>query len=122
MNTFNVMHISTAWYWNRSCVIQYSSDSTLRTSIFTQLPITSDCCEGYRSETSVAFILRGTKFVLVLLDIYPIVPYVSAFCRALDVLQSTYPFHLGLPMTAKAITFVKLKNDQVSAEEGSPFV
>ena len=63
----NVKHISTPWYWNCSCVIRYPSDSTLRTSIFTYLPISSDCCRGYRPETSFILLLLGTGIVLVLL-------------------------------------------------------
>ena len=44
----------------------YLSDSTLRTSIYTQFPLTSDCCKGYRAETSYTFLLLGAGIVLVL--------------------------------------------------------
>ena len=70
-------------YWNCSCVILYLSDSTLRTSSFTQLPITSDCCKGYGpEETSLIFLLCGTGIVLALLYIYPMVPYAPAFLHS----------------------------------------
>ena len=57
------------------------SDSSSRTSFFKQLPITSDCCKGYRLETSLIFLLIGTGIFLVLFDIYPIVPHAPAFLQ-----------------------------------------
>ena len=55
-------------------------NGTSRTSIFTKLPISSDCCKGYGPETSVTFLLLGTGMFLVLFYIYPIVPYTLALC------------------------------------------
>ena len=64
-------------------VTLYLSDSSLPTSIFKQLTITSDCCKRYRPETSIIFILLGTGIALVLFYIYPIVPHSSAFLHSL---------------------------------------
>ena len=38
--------------------------------------------EGYRPETSVIFLLVGTGIGLVLLNIYPIVPYAPGFLHS----------------------------------------
>ena len=48
-----------------SCVILYLSNSTSRTSIFTQLLITSDCCiKCIGSKSSYSFLLLGTGIFL----------------------------------------------------------
>ena len=60
-------------------LLLYISDSTSHTSIFTYLPITSDCCKGYRPGMSYIFLLCGTGIVLVLSYIYSIAPFASAF-------------------------------------------
>ena len=75
----NVINNFTPWYWKYFCFLLYLSDSTSHTSIFIDLPISSDCCKWYKPETWFIFLLVGTGIFLVLFYIYPTVPHAPAF-------------------------------------------
>ena len=67
-----------------ACLPFYNSlFSVYRVNIFSNFMLTVTFDKGIGPKTSYIFILRGTGIVLVLFDIYPIVPYAPEFCTVL---------------------------------------
>ena len=80
---FKVSYISIPWRWNFSCVILYLSDSTIRTSIFTQLLlINADCVVNGICLKRHTYFYSVVLELFVLFYIYPIVLYAPAFLHS----------------------------------------